>query len=52
MRTKVRQIADAILSDIVEGRLRAGDRVESERTLTRQFGVSLGTAQKALQELE
>lgn len=52
MQTKVRQITDAILSDIVKGKLRAGDRVESERTLTRQFGVSLGTAQKALQELE
>jgi DNA-binding GntR family transcriptional regulator len=52
MPSKVRRIADAILLDIADGRLRAGDRVESERMLTRQFGVSLGTAQKALQELE
>jgi GntR family transcriptional regulator len=52
MQTKVSRITKAILVDIANGKLRAGDRVESERTLTRQFGVSLGTAQKALQELE
>jgi GntR family transcriptional regulator len=52
MPSKVRQIAEAILLDIADGKLRAGDRVESERMLTRQFGVSLGTAQKALQQLE
>lgn len=49
--TKIRQIADTILSDISTGRLRNGDRIESERKLTRIFGVSLGTVQRALEEL-
>lgn len=44
-------IADSILSDISAGRLRSGDRIESERKLTRMFGVSLGTVQRALEEL-
>lgn len=49
--TKIRQIADSILADIAAGRLRSGDRIESERKLTQSFGVSLGTVQKALDEL-
>lgn len=49
--TKIRHIADAILTDISTGRLRNGDRIESERKLTQVFGVSLGTVQRALEEL-
>lgn len=49
--TKIRHIADSILSDISAGRLRNGDRIESERKLTQVFGVSLGTVQRALEEL-
>jgi DNA-binding GntR family transcriptional regulator len=49
--TKIRRIADSILADIAAGRLRSGDRIESERKLTQSFGVSLGTVQKALDEL-
>lgn len=49
--TKIRLIADAILADISAGRLRSGDRIDSERRLTQLFGVSLGTVQRALEEL-
>lgn len=49
--TKIRRIADTILADISSGRLRSGDRIESERKLTEVFGVSLGTVQRALEEL-
>lgn len=49
--TKIRLIADTILADISAGRLRSGDRIESERKLTQLFGVSLGTVQRALEEL-
>lgn len=49
--TKIRHVADSILSDISNGRLRSGDRIESERKLTQVFGVSLGTVQRALEEL-
>jgi GntR family transcriptional regulator len=49
--TKIRLIADTILADISAGRLRSGDRIESERKLTELFGVSLGTVQRALEEL-
>jgi len=51
-RTKLRLITDTLLEDIASGRLRTGDRVESERQLLKRFGVSLGTAQRALKELE
>jgi DNA-binding GntR family transcriptional regulator len=43
---------DAILLDVASGALRCGDRVDSERVLTRRFDVSLGTAQRALRELQ
>lgn len=49
--TKIRRIADTILEDISAGRLRSGDRIDSERKLTQVFGVSLGTVQRALEEL-
>src|SRR3712207_7005650 len=38
--TKVSQIVEAILSDIASGNLRHGDRVDSERGLTRRFDRS------------
>ncbi len=50
--TKVRRIVETILADIASGRLRSGARVESERQITTRFGVSLGTAQRALTELQ
>ena len=50
--TKIRTIVDSILQAIAAGQLRNGDRVASERQLVEQFGVSLGTVQRALQELE
>lgn len=49
--TKAGQIVDVILDQITSGRLQPGDRVESERQLTSKYGVSLGTAQRALGEL-
>jgi DNA-binding GntR family transcriptional regulator len=45
--TKIRHVADAILSDISTGHLRNFDHIESERKLTQVFGVSLGTAHRA-----
>jgi GntR family transcriptional regulator len=50
--TKVRRIVETILADIASGRLGEGDRVDSERQITARFGVSLGTAQGALKELQ
>jgi GntR family transcriptional regulator len=51
-RTKTEAIADEIIDSIVSGRLQPGDRIESERSLTAKFGVSVGTVQKALTNLE
>ena len=51
-RTKTETIADEIIDSIVSGKLQPGDRVESERSLTAKFGVSVGTVQKALADLE
>ena len=50
--TKVRRIVETILADIASGKLQQGERVESERQITSRFGVSLGTAQRALTELQ
>lgn len=50
--TKIRMIADSILSSIASGALRNGDRVTSERNLAKEFDVSLGTVQRALEYLE
>lgn len=50
--SKTGKIVEAILEDITVGRLKGGDRVDSERALIRRFGVSLGTAQRALKELQ
>ena len=45
-------IAAAIGEHIVSGRLRPGDRVPSTREITRQWGVAVATATKALAALK
>jgi len=50
--TRTNQVADAILAEIESGKLTRGDRVYSERAIIKRFGVSLGTAQRALAHLE
>ena len=51
-RTKTETVADEIVGRIVSGKLQPGDRIESERSLTAKLGVSVGTVQKALTNLE
>lgn len=46
-----KKIADQIRFEILEGRLQPGDRLPSIRELTRQWGCTPGTVQKAYQEL-
>ena len=46
------RVRDAILGRIVSGELRAGAMLPSEFDLGAEFGVSQGTARKALSELE
>lgn len=50
-KTKYQRVRDAVLADIEGGKLRSGDRLPSEDQLVSQFGVSLGTVQRALREL-
>ena len=50
--TKIKTISDSILALIASGVLRNGDRVSSERNLAKEFQVSIGTVQRALQKLE
>ncbi|MFP7572079.1 FadR/GntR family transcriptional regulator [Marivita sp. S2033] len=45
------QIAEAIHSDIVDGRLLVGDRLPSEAELAEQHGVSRATVREALKRL-
>lgn len=45
------KIADSIRQDIEAGRLRAGDKVETEAQLTKRWGVSAMTVHRAMQEL-
>ena len=45
------QIADAIRTAIVDGRLLVGDRLPSEAELADQHGVSRATVREALKEL-
>ena len=49
--TKTGQIVETIIDEIIEGQLKPGDQIDPERALTRRFGVSLGTVQRALDEL-
>ena len=46
-----RQVARSLRSDILSGRLRVGDRVESHHELSVRFDVSLITVKRALTEL-
>ena len=45
------QVAQQILQDIKEGKLRPGDRLPTERELAAQLGVARGTVKKAYREL-
>lgn len=46
------EIATQIRTELVEGRLRVGSRLPSERALSEQFGVSRNTLREALRSLE
>ncbi|NYI97378.1 DNA-binding GntR family transcriptional regulator [Streptomonospora nanhaiensis] len=47
-----RRIADALRDQITRGDFAAGDALPSESALVHQYGVSRGTARRALVELE
>lgn len=49
---KWKEIAEAILAEVQQGRLRPGDRLPSDAALARQWGVSRMTAHRAMQELQ
>lgn len=49
--TLSRQIADAIRREILEGRLRPGDRLPPVREAARRWHCTVGTVQRAYQEL-
>ena len=46
------QVMDYIKKEIVSGRLKPGDRVDSVRDLALHFGVNPNTVQRSLSELE
>jgi molybdate-binding protein/DNA-binding transcriptional regulator YhcF (GntR family) len=46
-----RRIADAVRRQIMQGELQPGDRLPSVREMTRQWGCTVGTVQRAYQEL-
>ena len=46
------QVMDYIKKEIVSGRLKPGDKVDSVRDLAMRFGVNPNTAQRSLAELE
>lgn len=46
------EIASQIRNELVEGRLKVGSRLPSERALAEQFGVSRNTLREALRSLE
>ena len=49
---KWKAIAESILADVRDGRLRPGDRLPSDSALAEQWGVSRMTAHRAMQELQ
>lgn len=49
---KYRQVYDALLELVTDGRLDVGDRLPSEMDLVEQFGVSRPTVTRALNELQ
>ncbi|MFF4652392.1 GntR family transcriptional regulator [Streptomyces sp. NPDC001380] len=46
-----RQVADHIAAEIAARTLRPGARLPGERALAEQYGVAVGTARRAIQEL-
>lgn len=46
------QVMDYIKKEIVSGRLKSGDKVDSVRDLAMRFGVNPNTVQRSLAELE
>jgi GntR family transcriptional regulator len=48
---KFQHIVNSILTQVISGELKPGDRLESERKLTEVYGVSLGTVQRAMEDL-
>lgn len=46
-----RQVADAVASDIAEGRLKPGDRLPPQREFARRQGLANSTASRVYQEL-
>lgn len=46
-----RQVADAVAADIASGKLTPGARLPGERALAEQYGVAVGTARRAVEEL-
>ena len=46
-----RRIAETVRKQIMQGELRPGDRLPSVREMTRQWGCTVGTVQRAYQEL-
>ncbi|MFI9308126.1 GntR family transcriptional regulator [Streptomyces triculaminicus] len=45
------QVADHIAARITAGELRLGARLPGERDLAEEYGVAIGTARRAIQEL-
>ncbi len=50
-KTLANQITDSILQDILNGRIKSGEKLPSIRTLTRRWNCTVGTVQRAYQEL-
>lgn len=46
-----RQIADHIAAEIAAGKLSPGARLPGERALAEQYGVAIGTARRAIEDL-
>ena len=49
--TKLDRLCETVVSRIERGVLRAGDRLPSEARMATDFGVSVGTVQRALSRL-
>lgn len=49
---KWKEIAESILADVQDGRLRPGDRLPSDEVLAKRWSVSRMTAHRAMQELQ
>jgi DNA-binding GntR family transcriptional regulator len=45
------QVADAIAADIAAGKLPRGARLPNERDLAATYGIAVGTARRAVEEL-